>query len=178
MQALFKLFFEIATLSKGPQDVPYSRFLFISLLIVLYVLEVLLTQILTDSQSHVASPIKVALYLLFVTVVYYSVIYLLLRAHGFANRTVQTFTALGGAELVITAVQIPVLILGLMFEKNMGFLMILNFLYITTIGWDLVVSVHIFRQAFSVSTLRASIITLALFSLVIFMKIRFEPVSG
>ena len=86
MQALFKLFFLISILNKGPQDVPYSRFLFISLLIVLYVTDLLLAQIPYADRSDEVSSLQIALFLMLATIVIYGVTYLLIRAHGYANR--------------------------------------------------------------------------------------------
>jgi hypothetical protein len=134
--------------------------------------------VLIAARAPEVDDIKLFAHLLLVTIIFYSVLYLLLRAHGYANRTVQTFTALSGAELVITLVQIPLLVIGMLFDKSQGLLLMVDLIYIGTIGWDLVVSVHIFRQAFSVSALRASLITIALFCLVVYLKIHFNPASG
>jgi hypothetical protein len=178
MQILIKLFFMIAILKKGPQDVPYSRFLLVSLLIIMYVSDLLQAQIPYTSSDSEVSIFRVGAFLVFASVVYYGVVYVLMRAHGFANRAIQTITALIGVELVIKLVQIPVLLLVVLAGKNSGAVLMLYMLFIMTIGWGLVANVHIFRHALSISALRASMITLALFSMVLFMNVRFDPIGG
>ena len=178
MQTLFKLFFMIAILNKGPQDVPYSRFLLVSLLIIMFVTDLLQTQIPSVAPDGEVNLIRVAVFFVFASVVYYGVVYVLMRSHGFASRAVQTITALVGVELVIKIVQIPLLLLVMMAGKNQGAVLLLYLLFLMTIGWGLVANVHIFRHALSISALRASVITLALFSMVLFMNVRFDPVGG
>ena len=171
MLDLLKLFFSIAILKKGPQDVPYSRFLFVAMLVVIFITDLVSNQLLvkTGEQLDVKNLI---LFLVLANVIVYGLTYLLVYLHGFANRAIQTMTALLGVELIIMLAQLPIFFLLQFAEQNRNALILL---YYITIGWELVANVHIYRHALSISAVRASLITLVLFSLQIFLVLKFFP---
>ena len=174
MLALIKLFFSIAILGKGPQDVPYSRFLFVALLVVLFIADLISNQLLAGAGEQLDMQ-KLILFLVLANVIVYGLTYLLVYVHGFANRAIQTMTALLGVELIIMLAQLPIFILLPLFGQNKGILILL---YYITMGWELVANVHIYRHAMEISAVRAALITLVLFSLQIFLVIKFFPEGG
>jgi hypothetical protein len=171
MLALIKLFFSIAILGKGPQDVPYSRFLFVALLVVLFIADLISNQLLASSGEQLDMK-KLILFLVLANVIVYGLTYLLVYVHGFANRAIQTMTALLGVELIIMLAQLPIFILLPLFAQNKGILVLL---YYITMGWELVANVHIYRHALQISAVRAALITLVLFSLQIYLVVKFFP---
>ena len=174
MLALFRLFLSIAVLRQGPQDVPYSRFLFVALLAVLFIADLLINQFLSaPGKEH--EPMKLLMFLILANVILYGLIYLLIYVHGFANRAIQAMTALLGVELVIKLAQLPIFFIMPLFAESKGILLLLNYVIVMTFGWELVADVHIYRHALSISALRAVLITLALFSLQIFLVVKFFP---
>lgn len=177
MSALLKLFFSIAILGKGPKDVPYSPFLFVALLIILFAADLAVNQIFRPSGQEYDS-MRLFLFLVLANVIVIGLTYLLIYIHGFANRAIQTLTALLGAELIIKLVQLPIFFIMPLLVENKGILLLLNYVVIITFGWELIVNVHIYRHALSISAIRAVLITLALFSLQIFLVTKFFPETG
>ena len=174
MLALLKLFLSIALLRKGPQDVPYSRFLFVALLAVLFIADLLINQFLS-APGKARDPMKLLMFLIFANVIVYGLIYLLIYVHGLANRAIQTMSALLGIELVIKLAQLPLFFVALLFAESKGIMLLLNYAIIMTFGWELIANVHIYRNALSISALRAALITLVMFSVQIFLVVKYFP---
>jgi len=174
MLTLIKLFFSIAILGKGPQDVPYSRFLFVALLVVLFIADLITNKMLVSAGEQLDMQ-KLILFLLLANIIVYGLTYLLVYLHGFANRAIQTMTALLGVELIIMLAQLPIFILLPLMGQNKGILILL---YYITIGWELVANVHIYRNALGISAVRAALITMVLFSLQILLVVKFFPESA
>lgn len=177
MSALLKLFFQITILGKGPKDVPYSPFLFVALLIILFIADLLINHLLRPAGLEPES-MRIFMFILLANVIVLGLTYLFIYIHGLANRAIQTLTALLGAELIIKLVQIPVFLLTLQLPENKGVFLLLNLIIVMTSGWGLMVNVHIYRQALSISAIRAVLITLALFSLQVFLVTKFFPEAG
>ncbi len=169
MKSLVQLFFSISTMGKGPQDVPYSKPLFVILIIIiavmdLFVLNALSREMATANAEEVDFSRHVLAYA-FIMLVLIGSVALLVRLHGYANRILQTLTAMAGVEVIIKIVQIAILVITLAAGKLSIVSVIAYFLMVMTFGWILIANFHIFMHALSVSPLRAGAYSLAYFFL-------------
>ena len=161
MLALFRLFFSISILKKGPQHVPHSGLLLVLLLLVSLVLDLLLVPAAATEETQQQSKTIFA-FIFTVYIVFYTMSIGLLLLHGYSNRILKTLTAQTGIELIIKLVQLPLLFI-LKSEANTGLIILAYYLFMITIGWWLTANMHIFREALSISTLRAVLITAIFF---------------
>lgn len=102
MLAILKAYTDIALLRRGPDSLPYSPPLLLLTLIVLGTMETLVppAPLFTMAQSGIISAVDI--------IMTCSVIWLMLNAIGRLERFVQTATALFGAKLVLSAMQLLV----------------------------------------------------------------------
>lgn len=169
MKALLGLFFSISMMGKGPQDVPYSRALFVVLLLIIAVFDLVVVNVFVARLASVENEqsgkeLSVIAYVAVMSVLILSV-YLLLRVHGLQHRVLQTLTAMTGVEMIIKPAQIISILLLVLGGKNSGIALLGNYLLILSFGWMLAANMHIFRHALSVSIFRAGVYSLAYFVL-------------
>ncbi len=153
MQALLILFWRISRLQKGPEDVPASTALFMSLFMSMLFVDLVST--------HLGLPgVRLFEILLIVIVSNASILALtalLLQLFGYVQRILQTLTALLGSSILITVLAMPVL-LGLQVHMdNPG---VWGILLLVLEVWQLVITAHILRRSLSVSVLLALLLAL------------------
>jgi len=135
MNHLIRLFFEIAILRKGPQDVPATPWL-LKLIIPVYIAINFLVLLINDTWSTAIAQIAVDFFLLA------CFCWPLLYVSGKPGRFPQTLCALLGTDSVISFFAIPV-IASLQID-NTGLPM---FAMLLLMIWHWLVSGHIFRHA-------------------------------
>ena len=154
MSELFKRFFQICVLARGPQDLPYSQFL-LRLCLLTYFFAGLLRAL-----TWVSLPSALGIMLLDIGVLL-AFSWVCLQSFKHLSRFVQMISALCGVGTLFYLMSIPVLAQIHLLENagqgSAGLSMILFFL----ICWNLAVVAHIFRESFSVSLPAAFVLTLA-----------------
>jgi len=154
MIEISRILWEICRLKANPQDLPKARNL---LLLVVF------AGITIDSfSSSVLMPKLSGLELVQTVLIYnlalLSCIYLLLRLIGYAERAMQTITAIAGSGLFISLVLLPALLtLNLAVDATQSFALLI---LIDNI-WRIAVNAHIFRHALSISLLMAMILSVS-----------------
>ena len=175
MSALIRLFWDICTFQRGPQDTPYSTFLFGSLLLINLALE-FATFLVPDGKGVTTPVSRVIPYLLVDAVSSMGLVYLALWIHGHAARTLQTITTLLGVGIVITIAQLPLNFLA----SNAGDQVNMQTMfYLGTMAvfiWQLALYTHIFRHALSTSIFRAGGYALLMFILSFVVYYQMLPV--
>jgi hypothetical protein len=166
MSALVRLFFSIALFRKGPQDVPYSPFLLVSLFILTFSIELLTHLIPSIKEQAIEFPILLR-YLLIKHAVTITVIYLIFKLHGHVRRFTQSLTTMFGVDVLMSAIFLPInfLLVFAAINESAGFVILGSLLYMFLLGWNLFIYMHIFRHALSVSPLYGGMLSLALFAL-------------
>jgi hypothetical protein len=135
MYNLIVLFFEIAILRKGPQDVPASPWM-IRLLIPVYFVINLLILLVNSFTTNALAQILVEFLLLI------GFCWPLLYFSGKSGRFAQTFSAFLGTDAVISFFAIPVVV---SLNSNSSDLALFGMLLLMV--WHWLVSGHIFRHA-------------------------------
>ncbi len=154
MLQLSRIFWEICRLKLGPQELPTGRYLLIS---------AVLAGIIVDSfGSSILIP-KLTNFEIINTVVIYNVVllmavYFLLKLVGYAERGIQTVTAIAGSGLFISLVLLPAL---LMLNASAEAVKSFAFLILIDNIWRIAVNAHIFRHALSISLLMAMILSVS-----------------
>jgi len=171
MLALFRLFFDIALLKKGPQDVPYSLFLFILIFTISFSVDILMGFV----PNYVDKVVDLVLWLRFIIVanlVTIIVIYLIFRFFNQANHFLQSLTAIIGVELIMGLIRLPASILlsgSVNNEPSITYALAYLFLLLTFV-WYLVVYMHIFRHGLSISRIQASMLSFTVMSIMLFLQ--------
>lgn len=164
MSAIFKLFLDIAFFKKGPQDVPYSLFLFGLLFAFSFVLEFLMGFIWRSRAESFGVLVYIGKLLVVVGFNLVSV-YLVLLFFSKTKRFIQIITAMMGIDLLINLVLLAMKLLttpingGQATELSALFGMISLLLFC----WYLLVYTHILRYGLSVSVLNSVMLTFLLF---------------
>lgn len=171
MQQLFQLFLGITLMKKGPQDAPYSLFLFAGVLTGVFVLDLIGLNI-PGPKGQVYDLLSLLRYWFIANAVVFLAMYLIFIVHGHRPRYLQSITALTGAEFIMKAIHLPVhlMIVFALESGNNGLLLMGGLLQMIWIGWLLMVYVHVFRQAIGASMFYALAIALGLFSLTLFLR--------
>lgn len=168
MQQLFKLFWEICLLRRGPQDVPAAHVLFWPLVIVGLIVDLLIAVNFVDFQS--ALPMIITS-----TVVLFGVVIVLLYISGYGNRILQTLTALVGTGLIFSLIRLPLMLIIKLVPGNTG---TFGFIEIFILVWGLVVIAHILRHALSIQLFLAAALTFGYFMLSYQLVNYFIPQAG
>lgn len=139
--ALFRIFLAVCLFRSGPQDLPVSRFLLGLVLVAHWLLGTVHGMLSLDAG-------RAALFALLGTGSVVAIIHTLLVLKRRAPRSVQTLTAVAGAEVLLGLFVLPV---SLLFhggtELALAALVIVGF-----IGWNMAVVAHILRHALEVSS--------------------------
>ncbi len=137
MQQLVSAFWSIATLRSAPQTLPFSEYLLALVLLGHW--------LVGASLGLLGLPIGPAFATAFAGVLLMAaLVHGILSLRGLARRTVQTLTALAGAEILIGLAALPVTywFVGAEAERTLPAL-----LSILLLGWNLAVAGHVFRHA-------------------------------
>ncbi len=146
MQPLLVLFWRICRLQKGPEDVPASGALFAVLLLLSLFLDLVSTR-LSIPEIRL---FEILLLVIIANAGILSLTAMLLQLLGYAQRILQTLTAMLGVSILITIPAMPVLLaLQTRMDDPGGWGVMLLLLEV----WHLVISAHIFRRALSISPL-------------------------
>lgn len=154
MMQLIKTFWDICRLKAGPQDIPTGRYLLVAALFAGIIVDSFSTSILIPSLSS----LKIIQILVAYNLILLVAVYLLLTVLGYAQRGMQTLTAMVGSGLLISLVLLPsLLMLNSAQEVVKSFAL---YILVDTV-WRILVNAHIFRHAFSISLLMAMIVSMS-----------------
>ena len=177
MSALIRLFWDICTFQRGPQDTPYSPFLFGSLLFVKLAFE-FATFFIPDGNGTTLPVTSIVPYLLADAVISMGVIFLILWTHGHAERTLQTLMATLGADIILGIAQLPFKFLASSAGGQTNMLTMFYLGVIVIFLWELGVYSHIFRHALSTTIFKAGGYALLLFILSFVIYDQMLPVAS
>ena len=153
-----QIFFRIALLSAGPQDLPYSLRL-LRLLAVLYLASgVMVSQLVMVMETAIAS-------MLVDLVVVFLYSHLLLRSLGRSARFVQTVTALLGFGILYHLVALPLFMQTGMVDGRVVIGPMASLFSLMLMSWGLLVNAHLYRNALECGLVSAILLSFALFSL-------------
>ena len=171
MSYFIQLFWQICLLQKAPQDIPYSRGLFLLLLLMGFLVDNLNLNFALPE----VEPGPVLLIVSIHTVFFLGTLSALMTVMGYAARIFQTLTALLGTGVIISLLAMPVLLTISYFAEEPGYfgliLLLLNI-------WSLVIMAHILRHALSVSFLLAGLFAFGYFMLSIKLVDYLLPATG
>ena len=158
MLQLMKLFWAICGLKAGPQDLPKRHYLLIAMIIA----GIIVDSFAESSLIPELSGFEIIKILTIYNLVLLAAIFYLLKLLGYAERGLQTVTAMAGSSLIISLVLLPgLLMITSTAEQNDSFVL----LVLIDNVWRIAVNAHIFRHAFSVRLLMAMILSLSHFLL-------------
>ncbi len=173
MSSLFRLFLDICLFRKAPQDVPFSGFLFVSLLIINTILGIVSIMVMFE-ETKTPGLLDTIIYVVIRTTVLLVVVYLIMYLLGFKKRILQTMTTLQGADLILGLAYI-VIGMGLTVIPAKSFLFL--FIVMLFLGWGLAIHSNIFRHALSTSLFTAGFLAVGLFFLEILLEKQLSPIS-
>ena len=154
MLPLIRIFWDICRLKVGPQAVPRGHYLMIVAVLAGIIIDSFASSILIPKLTGLDILKTVAIY----NILLLSAIYLLLKVIGYADRGVQTVTAIAASGLFISLVLLPGLLMMNTVEEQVKSFAI--FILIDNV-WRIAVIAHIFRHAFSINLLMAMILSVS-----------------
>jgi hypothetical protein len=176
MSALIRLFWSICIFQRGPQDVPYSPFLFGGALLI-NILFGLFALMIPDYHGATQPLARVIFFLVVATLISVGFVIMVLWVHGHVSRSLQTLTTMLAADTITGLAQIPFSLLVSVAGNN-GALVLLFYLgMMAALMWQLAVYTHIFRHALSVSVFRGGAYALVLFILSLMIQAQMLPVT-
>lgn len=140
MAALFKVFWQIALLRKGPQVLPASRELMMVLLAAHWLIGVVLV-------LDTFSVGRALLSGLVGTLIVVAVVHGLLIMRHRHSRVTQTLSALAGCEVLLGLLMLPLLV---MIHLGGGAQSMAALIWLLLLGWNIAIAAHIFRHALEV----------------------------
>lgn len=143
MKQLILFFWEICLLKKGPQDLPTSRFL-LNITMALYFFTGVLYGVY--NKAFLISLAQVTMDI-FIFIVFLKMI---LSLSNYSSRFIQTVTAIFGISAVFTMLGLPLMYLRDTL-LNDALLLLVSYLFLAIIIWNIVVIGHIFRHALSIT---------------------------
>ncbi len=153
MAALFRKFWDICLLSAGPQDIPYSKALLKSLLLVYFLIESISWLASEDFERAVlATGLDTLILFLF--------IYLTLKAFNKTSRFVQVSSSFLAVGSLFQLLELPLMYMLEHARQNESAGADVGLVLIGLYSWSLAVFAHIFRQALEVRMLSAFVLTL------------------
>jgi hypothetical protein len=175
MSALIRLFWDICTFKRGPQDIPYSSALFALLLIINFVYN-FSTLLIPDNKGATHSPGEIIAYLLVDAIVSIGIVLLILWTHHRFARSLQTLTALSAADLIIGIADLPFLILASTAGNQVNLIFVFYLGFMVLLIWQLAVYTHILRHALSGGVFQGGGYALLLFVLSLLVHSQMLPV--
>lgn len=140
--ALFKAFFAICRLQKGPQDLPSSRELLSVSLIAYTACSIGVGLLSMAPGSALVSGLADTGLMIVLTVA-------ILRLRGFAARITQTLTAFAGTGTVLSLIALPFLFAAHAARSRSGNAGVAGLLMLFIFFWNLIINAHILRHALS-----------------------------
>ncbi len=179
MNALFKLFFDVALFRKGPQDVPYSVFLLIFLFAFEFTLDIAINFIPDFDGKTLDFWINSRFYLV-ANAVIIAFIYFLFKFYGKTDRFVQSLTAITGAGLVLIFIQLPAKFLVMNAASNEPSMSILMafLLSLVILGWTLAIYTHVFQLGLATSRINASMLSFVILILSFVLRVLLIPAAA
>lgn len=171
MSYLIQSFWEICLLQKAPQDIPYSRGLFLLLLAANFLVGTLYSGLSSPDVTFGSILLVASIHMLF----FVGSLSVLMTVMGYSARIFQTLTALLGTGVIITLLAMPVVLAINYAPQLTGYFGLILLLLIT---WDLVIMAHILRHALSVSFLLAGLFAFGYFMLSIKLVDLLLPTTG
>ncbi|MDH5472459.1 MAG: hypothetical protein OEY61_06335 [Gammaproteobacteria bacterium] len=154
MTALLKTYLNLCLLSDGPQDLPYSVFLF-RILLGLYFISGVLSILPSSTFTESVMVMCVDIFVLLVFC------WFCLRGFNKSSRYNQMMSAILGTGSLFQILAWPLMFYFEMAEAKNTVIPELGFLLLILISWNLAVYAHIFRHALSIRLSVAFLITLA-----------------
>lgn len=140
VNALFRAFFNICLLKKGPQDLPLSRELLALCLLLYTAVNILLALTTTTPARAIASGVLETALVSVLTII-------ILRLSRHPGRWVQTLIALTGTGCILGIMALPLFAGSLLFDSGELLQALLVILYLILIIWSLAIMGHILRHA-------------------------------
>ena len=154
MLQLMKVFWAICGLKAGPQDLPKGRYLLMAAILAGIIVDSFAESRLIPELSN----FEIIKILTIYNVVLLAAVYYLLKLLGYAERGVQTLSAIAGSGLFISLMLLPgLLMLTSTTEQTNSFILLI----LIDNVWRIAVNAHIFRHAFSVRLLMAMILSVS-----------------
>ncbi|MDH5369228.1 MAG: hypothetical protein OEW99_04340 [Gammaproteobacteria bacterium] len=154
MLQLMRIFWDICRLKTGPQDLPTGRYILSAAVLAGIIIDSFTTSIFMPKFSV----IDLAKLVVTFNIVLLVAIYFLLKLIGYAERAIQTITAIAGSGLFISLVLLPGLLVMNSVDGQVKSFAI--FILIDNV-WRIAVNAHIFRHALSVGLLMAMIVSVS-----------------
>ncbi len=158
-------------LQKAPQDIPYSRSLFLLLLLIGYLVNNLYLALSLPEPDWGTVLQVVSIH----TVFFLGSLSALMMLMGYRARVFQTLTALLGTDIIISILAMPALLAINYFPHLAGYFGLILLLLII---WSLVIMAHILRHALSVSFLLAGLFVFGYFMLSVKLVDYLLPATG
>ena len=117
MSYLIQKFWQICLLQKAPQDIPYSRGLFLLLLLVGFLVDNLNLNLALPEVVLGSVLLIVSIH----TVFFLGTLSALMMVMGYAARIIQTLTALLGTGVIISLLAMPILLTTNYFAEEPGY---------------------------------------------------------
>ncbi len=158
---LLRTFFDICIFRKRPQDIPFANELF--------VVTMFMYLVVSAAISYPAHPSFAAFISGIVdTVMLVSVTYLFVYLRSVPKRWLQTTTALAGTGFIFNLLALPLFYLRVYVSQEPTSQSSIETLILLLVFWNLAVTSHIFRHAFSSSYLLGLLASLTYIALVTF----------
>jgi len=168
MAALFRVFWQIALLRRGPQSLPASRELLLLLLAIHWLTGTLLA--IGGMAPELAMLSALAGTLLMVALVHG-----LLIMHRHHSRVTQTLSALAGCEVLLGLMAFP---LGILLGMGSGAQSLVGMLGLILLGWNIAIAAHIFRHSLGVSQVMGFLFAAGYIMISISLSSFFIPVEA
>lgn len=154
MIEISSILWKICRLKANPQDLPKARSLLLFVVFAGIIIDSFSSSVLIPKLSGLEIVQTVLLY----NLVLLSCVYLLLRLIGYAERGMQTITAIAGSGLFISLILLPALLtLNLVVDATQSFALLI----LIDNVWRIAVNAHIFRHALSISLVMAMILSVS-----------------
>lgn len=158
MPAFVSILRDILLLRRGPQDLPYSPQLLVTMAAACVLVQ--LSATLARGQPAAAVIVGAALWFAFTL----GTLRLILALRGFANRFVQAATALLGCNLVFTVLALPIALLAgeppTSPEAMTPGQILAGVISLPLLLWKIAVDAHVFRHSFEIPFLSGIVIAL------------------
>lgn len=177
MLALIRLFWDICTFQRGPQDTPHSSFLF-GLLLVLDLVLGFLSLLIPDNKGLTHPLSQTIPYILVDELITMGFVMLTLWTRGYLSRAVKTITTMLAVDIILGLAHMPFGVLAATAGHQVNMLGLFYLGTMVILLWQLAVYSHIFRHALSVSIFRAGGYSLVLFILSLLIRAQMLPVTG
>ncbi len=176
MQALFRLFFDIALLRKGPQDVPYSLFLLIFLFGFEFAVD-LTSNFIPDYEGKTLDFWLNTRFYVVANAVIIAFIYLIFKFYAKTDRFIQSLTAITGAGLILIFIQLPAKFLvmnaaGGQPSMAVGLAVLFSMFILV---WNLAIYMHVFHLALATSRINAGMLSFVILILSFAIRVILVP---